>query len=402
MKLGSGARNPHAPTGAPSAQPASTHLPSRAEEARASTSDVRESGIVPARARGAHDTLTPAVTLRASRDGVSGFGAAVAGAGDILLVGARLEAQQPFVTLYRVTDEGVVRERLLRGALGHGGPSLATDGERIAVGQPGAEGGLGFVSVYRRSAGELTLETTLEARPEETSAASFGQQLALAGDLLVLGQPASVRVYRHSAVGWLSAGPLCPTPPYEWNPALGQSIGVLRDRVLVGNPVELEGHRAGPGRVFVYRQVDDHMELESELTGDGIEGGREDAPRAGFGACLQVSDDFVLVSAPYELSVSGSPLSRVYLFRSQAGSLTRYASVDVPSCQGGACLIGERLFVLGDKLYVYARAGNQFVPLGSYALAEPSQATLARCGALLAIATRQGAGQVALHFADQT
>jgi hypothetical protein len=363
---------------------------------------VHESGIVPARARGAHDALTPAVTLRASRDGVSGFGEAVAGAGDILLVGARLEAQQPFVTLYKVTDEGVVRERLLRGAFGHGGPSLATDGERIAVGQPAPEGGLGFVSVYRRNAGELTLETTLEAKPDEPGAASFGQRLALADDLLVLGQPASVRVYRHSAVGWLSAGPLRPTLPYEWNPTLGQNIGVLRGRVLVGNPVEIEGHRAGPGRVFVYKQGGDHMELESELTGDGIEGGREDTPREGFGACIQVSDDFVLITAPHELSASGSTASRVYLFRSEAGSLTRFASVDVPSCQGGACLIGERLFVLGDKLHVYARASNQFVPLGSYPVAEPGQTSLSRCGALLAVATRQDAGQVALYFPDQT
>jgi len=407
MKLGSHARSPQSPTDTHSGQPAVDDR-SRAEEARAathgsraSTPDVRESGIVPARSRGAHETLTPAVTLRAGRDGVSGFGAAVAGAGDILLIGARHEAQQPFVTLYRVTHEGVVRERSMRGAPGHGGPSLATDGQRIAVGQPAPEGGLGFVSVYLRNAGELTLETTLEAKPDEAGAASFGQRLALAGDLLVLGQPASVRVYRHSAVGWLSAGPLRPSLPYEWNPALGHSVAVLGGRVLVGNPVEIDGHRAGPGRVFVYRQADDHMELDSELTGDGIEGGREDSPRAGFGACIQVSDNFVLVSAPYELSASGSSLSRVYLFRSQAGVLSRFASVDVPSCQGGACLIGERLFVLGDALYVYARAGNQFVPLGSYAVSAASQTTLASCGALLAIASSQGAGQVALHFAEQ-
>jgi hypothetical protein len=363
--------------------------------------DARESGIVPALARGAHDALTPAVTLRPSRAGVAGFGEAVAGARDILLVGARLEAQQPFVTLYKVTDEGVVRERVLRGALGHGGPCLATDAERIAVGQPAPDGGRGFVSVYRRNAGELTLETTLEPGLEETSAASFGQRIAIADDLLVLGQPASVRVFRHSAVGWLSAGFLRPTLPYEWNPELGQNIGVLRGRVLVGNPIEIEGHRAGPGRVFVYKQVGDHMELESELTGDGIEGGREDTPREGFGACIQVSDDFVLISAPHELSAAGSPVSRVYLVRSQAGSLTRFACVDVPSCQGGACLIGERLFVLGDKLHVYARADNQFVPLASYPVAEPSQTTLTRCGGLLSIATRQEAGQVALHFPEQ-
>jgi hypothetical protein len=395
-------------------------------EARPKTLEVRESGIVPARSRGVDAALAPAVTLRASSVDVTGFGAAVAGSHDVLLVGARARVRddsslqrgeaervarvapeaQPFVTLYRITSEGVVRERMLRGAPGHAGPSLATDGVRVAVGQPAPEGGLGFVSVYRRTAGELTLETTLEAKPEESWAAQFGQRLVLEGDLLVLGQAASVRVYRHSAVGWLSAGPLRPALPYEWNPALGQTLAVVHGRVLIGNPVEIEGHRAGPGRVFVYRQADDHMELDSELTGDGIEGGREETPRPGFGAHVAVTADFVLVSAPYELSASGSTLSRVYVFRAAAGALTRVACLDVPSCQGGVCMVGERLFVLGDSLYVYARAGNDFEPVGSYPLSDASQTTLSSCGKLLVLAHEQGAAQSAashltLHFPDQ-
>lgn len=405
MKHGSGARSPEAP--APDA------------EQRVNTLDVRESGIVPARRRGHDDALLPAVTLRPSRDDISCFGEAMAGAGDMLLIGSRIsdvsgqalaqgstqnldvaEASQPFVVLYRITAEGVVRERVLRGEVGHESASLATDGTRVAVGQPAPEGGLGSVSVYLRTAGELTLEGRLEPRPAESSEAQFGQRLALAGDLLVVGQPASVRVYRHSAVGWLSAGPLRPTLPYEWNPALGQSLGVLRDRVLVGNPVEIDGHRAGPGRVFVYRQADDQIELDNELTGDGIEGGREDTPRAGFGASIQVSGEFVLVSAPYELSQAGTTLSRVYVFRTAAGSLARFATLDVPSCQGGVCMVGERLFVLGDALYVYARAGNGFTPVGSYALSDARNTTLASCGKLLAMATKQNAGQVSLHFPD--
>lgn len=401
MKHGSGARRPEFPA-SPDA------------ELRAKTLDVRESGIVPARGRG-RSALLPAVTLRPSREDITCFGEALAGAEDILVVASRIAdvrgqspsagidgaaASQPFVVLYRITDEGVVRERVLRGVVGHESASLATDGTRIAVGQPAPDGGLGSVGVYLRSAGELTLEGRLEPRPGETSEAQFGQRLALAGDLLVVGQPASVRVYRHSAVGWLSAGPLKPTLPYEWNPALGQSLGVLRDRVLVGNPVEIDGHRAGPGRVFVYRQADDHLTLDCELTGDGIEGGREDTPRPGFGACVQVSGEFVLVSAPFELSPTGSTLSRVYVFRSAAGALTRFATVDVPSCQGGVCMVGERLFVLGDALYVYTRAGNGFTPVGSYALSDAQNTTLASCGRLLAMATKQNAGQVSLHFPD--
>jgi len=399
MKHGSGARSPH------SSPADETSVRARTQPGASSTAEVLESGIVPARPRRRGETLAPAVTLRAQRDDIASFATSVAGARDILLVGGRRTDARPFASLYRVTDQGVVRERLLRGAEGHRGPSLATDGERVAVGQPGPEGGLGFVSVYRRDGLELTLETTLEAKPEDAAAADFGQVLAIDRELLVLGQAASVCVYRHSAVGWLSAGVLRPPLAYEWNPALGQSVAAVRGRVLAGNPVEIDGHRAGPGRVFVYRQRDDLVELEGEITGDGIEGGREEPPRPGFGASIQVSGEFVVITAPSELSSSGSLLSRVYVYRTQGGALTRFASVEVPSCQHGACLVGERLLVLGDELHVFARAGNSFEPLTQYSVENASQTTLAACGKLLALAIRgapDGDGdQVSLHFAEQ-
>lgn len=404
---------------------------SRAGEGTSKPLDVRESGIVPARSRNAVQGVMPrALSLRAPRPSarlaegahrhaLSQFGSAIAGGGDMLLIGSRLQQTRPFATLYRVTSKGVIRERMLRGALGHGGPSLATDGVRVAVGQPGAVvpsapdgrpsqgAGNGFVSVYRRGAGELELEATLELKPDDPACARFGQVVVIHEDLLVLGQPGSICVYRHSAVGWLSAGTLQPTLPYEWNPNFGLSFSAVAGRVLVGNPVEIDGHRAGPGRVFVYRQEGDHMELEAELLGDGIEGGRDSEPRLGFGASIEVAGDFVLISAPYELSPSGSALSRIYVYRVHRGSLTRVATLDVPSCRS-LCLIGERLFVLGDELYVFARRGNAFEPLATYPVngASAAQVTLARCGALLALGYPDGddeshTGEVSLHFPDQ-
>jgi hypothetical protein len=382
--------------------------------------DIRESGIVPARPRGHAQAMPRAVSLRTSRDGVSRFGATIAGAGDLLLVGARLEQCQPFAMLYRVTDEGVVRERVLRGARGHDGPSIATDGRRVAVGQPTQlpAGGTGFVSVYRRregEAGELALETTLELKREtesDSTCAAFGQVVAIDHDLLAVGQPASVIVYRHSAVGWLSAGSLRPTLPYEWNPRFGLSCAVMGGRVLVGNPVEVDGHRAGPGRVFVYRQEGDHMELEAELTGDGIEGGRESEPRPGFGESFHVAGELLFITAPSELSPAGLASSRVYVYRARAAELVRIAALDVPSCRS-VCVVGERVFVLGDELYVFGRQGNSFALLATYPVhgASADQVTMAACGALLVLgyplghaehaAAERAPGEVALHFAEQ-
>lgn len=349
-----------------------------------------------------------ALSLRASRPELSQFGSVVAGGGDMLLVGSRFEQTRPFATLYRITSNGVVRERVLRGAEGHGGPSLATDGVRVAVGQPAPEGAVnGFVNVYHRRADALELEATLELKPDDPAAARFGQSVVIQKDLLVLGQPGSTAVYRHSAVGWLSAGTLQPSLPYEWNPNFGLSFNVVAGRVLVGNPVEIDGHRAGPGRVFVYRQEGDHMELEAELLGDGIEGGRDSEPKLGFGASIDVAGDFVLISAPYELSPTGTALSRIYVHRMHRGSLTRVATLDVPSCRS-LCLIGERLFVLGDELSVFSRRGSTFELLASYPIngASGAQVTMARCGALLALGYPQGhdegdAGEISLHFPDQ-
>ncbi|MDB4977520.1 MAG: hypothetical protein JWN48_5861 [Myxococcaceae bacterium] len=351
-----------------------------------------------------------AVSLRAPREAVSQFGSALASAGDLLLVAGRLEQTQPFATLYRITSEGVVRERLLRGAQLHGGPSLSTDGQRVAVGQPAPEGGIGFVSVYRRREAELDLEATIELKPEDPACAGLGQQVAIDRELLVLGQPASVCVYRHSAVGWLSAGSLRPTLPYEWNPRFGLSCAVVNGRVLVGNPVEIDGHRAGPGRVFVYRQEGDQMELETVLAGDGIEGGRESEPRLGFGGHIHAAGEFVVISAPHELSPSGTVHSRVYVYRVQDGALTRVAALETPNCRS-VSLVGERLFVLGDSLQVFARTGNSFAELGAYPVngASGGQVTMTACGSLLMLGYPAGhdesdegsGGEVVLYFADQ-
>jgi hypothetical protein len=373
-----------------------THVPDDA----GSRIDIRESGIVP-RDRSVDTALAPAVTLRTPREGLAEFGSAIASAGDLLLIGCRAQDSHPFAVLYRIGREGLVRERLLRGARDHLGPSLATDGERVAVGQPAASrGSTGFACVYRQRNGELELEAMIEGKPDEANGQRVGERVAIGDGLLVLAQPASVDVYRHAAVGWLAAGALQPALPYAYNPSFGQSIAVLRGRVLVGNPVEISGHRAGPGRVFVYRPIGDQMELECELTGDGIEGGRADPPTLAFGATIQISGEFAVITAPGELAASGAPQSRVYVYRAQQGGLTRVAALDVPSCHGGACLVGDRLLVLGESLYVFARVGNEFAPLATYPIDNASEATISAVGRLVAFST-PGEGEVSLSFAEQ-
>lgn len=360
--------------------------------------EVLQSGFVPARKRGSAEAFMPAVTLRAPRDSVTSFGTELASAGDILLIGGRMAELHPFAALYRLTPEGVRRERVLKGPQGHHGPSLATDGTRIVVGQPALAGGVGFVSVYRLLERELRLEVLLEGKPEDPRSSAFGERVAIGQDLLVLGQAASVCVYRHSAVGWLGAGNLEPELPYAWNPLFGTSLGVVRDLVLVGNPIEINGHRAGPGRAFVYRQQGDQMELVDVLKGEGIEFGRGQERRLGFGAHIEVSGDHVLVTAPYECD-GGASRSRVYLYRAQGDGLSLVTSVDVPSCQQGACMVEDRLFALGDALHALVRRGDGFEHLATYDLEREGDTTLAPYGQLLALGAPSREGEVTLRFA---
>jgi hypothetical protein len=370
------------------------------EKPRPARSEVLESGVVPSRT---HDVLSPALTLHSPRDNVIGFGASIAGTGDFLLASGRLEDRHPFAALYRLTPDGAVREQLLRGSASHLGPTLATDGSRVVVGQPSADGGLGFVSVYKNRVRELEFETTIEGQPGSSWAQRWGERVAISNDLLVLGQAASVSVYRHSPVGWLSAGSLTPNHPYSWNPGFGRSLGVVRGRVLVGNPIELSGHRAGPGRVYIYRPEGDHMALEGLLRGDGIEFGREEQPHAGFGATMHVSGDHVLIGAPHEQLQGGKTKSRVYVYRARKhGALDRLACVDVPNCDGGAVLIGDRMIVLGDALRVWIRRGRRFEPSANYPIEASQGASLAVCGNLLALGRPNiDTGEISLYFVDQ-
>jgi hypothetical protein len=372
-----------------------THVPE--EGARI---DIRESGIVPTRDRGADAALTPAVSLRAPRTDLYAFGRAMASAGDLLLIGCRHKDGHPFAVLYRLTDEGLVRERLLRGAEGHLGPSLATDGTRVAVGQPGVDSATGFACVYRRKGSELELEAMLEGKPGEANGQRVGECVAIGDGLLALGQPGSVEVYRHAAVGWLAAGSLQPELPYAYNPGFGLGVAVLAGRVLVGNPIEINGHRAGPGRVFAYRPQGDQLELEAELLGEGIESGRAEPPQLGFGASIQVNGEYAVITAPSELSMGGALQSRVYVYRARGRELVRIACIDVPSCQGGACIVGDKLLVLGDALYAFTRVGDTFEALATYAVESASQTTVSAVGRLLALSKPED-GAVELLFADQ-
>lgn len=359
---------------------------------------MRDSGIVPSqhRRKSSERALRPATVLQAPRTDLSDFGSALSGARDALVIGGRLRTRQPYAALYRLHADRAVRVATTHGVSEHDGPCLATDGRRIVMTQPHASHG--FANVYRCAQDAVALETTLRRPDDLPTPSAFAQSAAVAGELLVLGHSASVAIYRHSAVSWLSTGTLRPQLPYGWNPRFGRALAVLDEQVFVGNPVEVEGHRAGPGRVLVYRQRGERSELTCELRGDGIESGRREPYPLGFGAAIHAAGELVAITAPSERSRDGHLRARVYLYRRERDTLSRYAQLTVPNCQHGVCIVGDRLFVLGDRLYVYARAGRSLQEVASYDRAGAE--AIVSCGEFIALAHPR-VQRVSLHVAAQ-
>jgi hypothetical protein len=129
------------------------------------------------------------------------FGTSVGVSGNLAVVGAPGQSAQPFFAYaYDGTSWGMGPQpgALSGSATSDGwGQSVAIDGSLLAVGAPGASGGLGHVRVYQYLNGAWN--TLLDADPPANNAtvqfsgtmARFGSAVAVSGDLVVVGAPAA-------------------------------------------------------------------------------------------------------------------------------------------------------------------------------------------------------------------
>jgi len=259
----------------------------------------------------------------------SGFGRAVAIAGEFAFVGEPSEAipraggegPAPVVVpgvvhVYRRSATGwkEVDKLVNPGSAGRDGfgISLATDGVTLLVGQvlPPAVGGgrggrgavpaapppdsaRGAVFVYRRNAagkwaGSGTLVAT-DARP----GSQYGMTLAVAGDLALVGAPADsaggvVTAFRRTKAGdWGVAGRL-PAQGVVAGDHFGAAIAITGERVAVGAP-----NHDTKGAVFVFKAGADNSwsqetSLENRLLPDNAQ----------LGAAVALKGDRVFAGAP--------------------------------------------------------------------------------------------------------
>ncbi len=139
------------------------------------------------------------------------------------------------------------------------GQSIAADRDVVVVGQPFGmqfRGKTGLAHVYRRVAGEWTLETTL-APPSLQEFDAFGHEVAIHGKTIAVSaiqdkeaveNAGAVYLFRFDGEEWIEEQKLL---PFEGVPGLefGDALALGRDLLLVSAPWD---RRKGGGVVYAY------------------------------------------------------------------------------------------------------------------------------------------------------
>jgi hypothetical protein len=174
------------------------------------------------------------------------FGTSVAVDDGTVLVGAPFaepaEERTGAVYVYEFENGDPQRRMLpLPASVGEGGlfgQSVAFDGDTVVVGAPGTRQSSGTAYVFERLAGDWIQRASIPA-PDGDATGDFGQSVALAGGVAVVGAPASSETGRAYVVrasdGWTDALRLVAADPAE-SADFGTSVALSGTTALVGAP----------------------------------------------------------------------------------------------------------------------------------------------------------------------
>jgi hypothetical protein len=276
-----------------------------------------------------------------------GFGAAVAFAGAVPIVGAPGEGEGVVYLFDPVTlqpDLALQSPTPVTGAMY--GAAIAANFLQITVGEPGGAGGAGQAHLY--NAGTNLLEFTFDTTNPEAGGL-FGASVAVAGINAVVGAPGedagagdSGRAYYFDC---LSAVALqifeSPNPVQGGN--FGSGVATVNFDVYVG--------AAGEGAGNVYRFAG--------LTGLLVDTYPHPDPQTGaaFGAALAMFGTNLLVGAPSQDVATGTAdAGTVYLINTANGTVLRTFTKPVPAA-GDA--FGSSVAAVGNSVFVGAPGAQQ-------------------------------------------
>jgi hypothetical protein len=144
------------------------------------------------------------------------------------------------------------------------GESVAMDGDRAIIGAYGDNGGAsdtGAAYVFERSGGTWSQVQKL-ASFDVVGSSGFGQEVAIHGDVVVVGAPdapggapnsGAVYVFERIAGSWLQTARLTPALP-NFNGDFGSAVAIRGDRILVGNSWD-DDQALSAGAAHVFERI---------------------------------------------------------------------------------------------------------------------------------------------------
>lgn len=189
--------------------------------------------------------------------------------------------------------------------------------------------GSGSVAVYRKVAGAWVLEADLTRSPADPGA-WFGYSVATDGQRIAVGVPygrtpsvrtGAVSVYRFEAgPGWVLEQTLTP-PSGAASDLFGWSVALDGDRLIAGSPGRNTGVGADAGVAYAFLYNGSAWVLGQTLTGANAAG-------ADFGHAVAMDGGLALIGAPGDAQAPGVLSGRVHAFEfsesgwSPAGTLS--------------------------------------------------------------------------------
>lgn len=267
-------------------------------------------------------------TASGSLENMMGYGRAVAVSDSSVFIGEPANAHQPGVVyVYRRSADGWAEHARLQasdGKVGDGfGAALAAAGNRLLVGSPEQSDELGAAYVFERSPDGTWNEAARVALPDTGREGAFGASVALRGNLAFIGAPGeqdgagAVYVYERTDSGTWSRRAHIVNPDTSRGINFGMALAVDESRLLVGAP------RGKGGAVHVYhRNQAGKWTKKTTLASNRVNQG------ARFGSTLSLRGDIALIGAPRHASGSGA----VFVYRhvdgewSSGGNLVAYDS----------------------------------------------------------------------------
>ena len=274
--------------------------------------------------------------------------------GDLAAIGHGYSDSQGTLTgsvyLYRLGPNGWGEEAELFASdaepYDHFGAAVSIDGEQLAVGADSAAPD-GAAYVFRRSAGVWTEEAIL-SNPDLLGGGNFGVDLALQGDLLVVGNPwhsevgtysGAAHVFERVAGVWTHRQKLVPVDSAEFD-YFGTAVALRGDWILVGCPRD-DDFGSSSGSVYVYRIAGGVVTFEEEWHA------AQPASKALFGSALAVDGDLVLVGAEgHDLGALNAGAAN--LFRLGPGGWSEEAELH-PSDPTAQLSFGQELDISGER-----------------------------------------------------